>query len=165
MKPRSKLGRWLLPIVVVATLYLANAYFFHQLPFAERKAVLEDVVHQIRRMHLKPGEDSQFRMDDLADAKSLHRVEFGTYFNGSSGSKNAGDVSAIVTPGGSLKVEIVTYDWHHFGSTGFAYSDDRLVPEPDGDGFPWIDLPGGLTCPNPATEIEPHWWKVHSVGD
>lgn len=146
--------------MVVAIPVVACAYYFHEKPFAERKAVLEQVVEEIRSMHLKRGEAIYFKMDDLADAKSLHPVQPKAYSG-----DHAGDVSAIVTPAGSLKVEIITYDRHHFGSSGFAYSDDLLVPEPDGDGFPWIDLPGGLTCPNPEKEIDAHWWKVHSTND
>jgi hypothetical protein len=151
------------PIVVcVCSIYV----FFHEKPFADRKAVLEEVVREIRSMNLKPGDLNEFRMVDLSNAKSLHPVELNTYIVGSNGGiDDAGTVYAIVSPSGSLKVEIVTYDRGHLGSSGFLYSDEHLVPETDDDGYLRLDVPNRLDCPNPGTEIEPHWWKVHSTGD
>ena len=158
-----------MPLIAIATvigsLVLARAIHFHEIPFRDRKAVLEDVVSEIRLMNLTPGEVNQFRMDDLSNAKSLRPVKLNSLFYGSNGSEQAGNVYAIVSPAGSLKVEIVTYDWHHFGRSGFAFSDDRLKPEDDGEGYLMLDVPGELDCPDPSTEIDAHWWKVHSTID
>jgi hypothetical protein len=61
MQPRSRFRRWMPLIAIVAASVLAFSIYFHEKPFADRKAVLEQVVEEIRLMHLKPGVNAEAR--------------------------------------------------------------------------------------------------------
>ena len=159
----------LIAFAVVATALLAAAaYVFlthttvgwlilNQNPGPFDRTRFEAVVKEVRLLGLKPGERRRLRLDDLGDPKSLRALNQDEVIERGRG---AGNVWAESTSGGRLKVVIETRDLGHAGEYGFAYSDVPLAPQPFGDNWFCLDLPGHLNLVLPNMRIDDNWWEV-----
>lgn len=121
------------------------------------RAHFDAVVAQVRLMPLTPDKETSFRLDDLADAKSLRPVKPDESFHRGAG---AGRVWALLNKDGKLTVVIETRDLGHAGEYGFAYSDIPLVARPWEGGWSTLDVPSRLQLVQPDMKIDDHWWKV-----
>jgi len=130
---------------------------FRQNPGSFQPTRFEGIVEHVRAMGIRPGETRQLRLDDLTDPKSLRSLKTGEAFARGQG---AGSVWAEATVDGALKVVIETRDLGHAGEYGFAFSDTALSPEPLGDAWFALDLPGRLNLVLPRMQVNDHWWQV-----
>ncbi len=126
-----------------------NPGWFHQ-------AHYEAVVAQVRSMQLEAGIETALRLDDPSDPKSLRKVKPDESFSRGAGE---GNVWAILQDG-KLRVVIETQDLGHAGEYGFAYSDEVLSPQPFGEQWHTLDVPGKINIVQPDMKIDDHWWKV-----
>jgi hypothetical protein len=126
-------------------------------PFQRQQ--FEAIVAQVRRMHLRPGEEFEFQLDDFTHPESLRPLTK----EEARRSLGEGRVWAALSHDGKLKVVIETRNLGHAGEYGFAYSDATLLPKPSGGddgGCLVIDVPGPLNFVLPEMRIDDHWWKV-----
>jgi hypothetical protein len=129
--------RWLLPIALcvvalgfvgafltdrmaVLNLYLA----FNQNPGWFHRARYEAIVDEVRKQPMTPGADYDFRVDSLSQPSTLHLTRPNEITGRGQG---VGNVSAMLTPAGKLRVVIETQDLGHAGEYGFAYFEDEIT--------------------------------------
>jgi hypothetical protein len=117
----------------------------------------EEIVAVVRIQPIKPGERSEFRLDDFNVPTSLRPLRPGERFRRGQG---VGLVWAERTKDGQLKVVVETRDAGHAGELGFAFSDVLLRPAPLDAHWSTVDLPGRLTVVDASSMIDEHWWQV-----
>jgi hypothetical protein len=134
--------------------------FLDQNPGPFDRERFEAIVQEVRALKVKPGEEKELRLDDLSDPKSLRVLKSDEEFYKFRLGRRAGNVWATMTPERKLKVVIETRDLRHAGEYGFAYSEAVLSPEPFGESWFRLDVPGRLKQVEPKRQIDDHWWEV-----
>ncbi len=159
-KDRRLRGGLLLAAVAVAgglVWWAARQLWRWQGPGTFQRARYEAVVERARALGLAPGETRELRLDDPADPRTLRPRRPG---DPSERGRGAGNVWAMRTRAGALRVVIETRDLGHAGEYGFAYSDDPLVPRPAEGGWSTLEVPGHLEFVLPSMRIDASWWEV-----
>jgi hypothetical protein len=160
------LSRILITAGIVTLIGYGGYVFFKHTPFGlfldqnpgpfDRER-FQAIVQEVRAIGLKPGEEKELRLDNLSNPKSLRALKAEEQFHRGQG---AGSVWAAMTEDGKLKVVVETKDLGHAGEYGFAYSDTRLSPEPFGEGWLSLNVPGHLKLVQPKMQLDDHWWEV-----
>lgn len=120
---------------------------------------LTSVVDHVRKMGIKPGEQRKFVLNAALDPTSLTQVGPERSFQSGQG---VGRVWAVTSHTGALTVVIETRDLGHAGEYGFAYLDAPLAPEPFGESWLRLDVPGPLNQVALKMKLDAHWWRVEN---
>jgi hypothetical protein len=132
---------------------------FEQNPGPFDRKRLSSVVDHVRMMGIKPGEQRQFVLNAGFDPTSLVGTGLERSFRPGQGE---GRVWAAASQSGALTVVVETRDLGHGGEYGFAYSDVPLAPQPFGESWLRLDVPGPLNQVTPKMKIDAHWWSVEN---
>ncbi len=156
-----------IPLVNIFVLLAPMAHLTN--PGRFDRPCLEAVVKQVRLAGLKPGEQREFRLENLADPASLQPLDPARP-PGTTNGFSLGDVVAEVSAENQLKVVVTTRTLGHMGTYGFAYSEALLVPRQEEEtGSLILDVPGRLVYwgsilwIRPDMQVDRHWWRVQSL--